>query len=257
MNAVYSVVFWFALAVTSVVMFLGAVLIWALTLPFDRDRRVLHQYTCFWGHMYFTFNPFWRARVEHRDRLPRRGAAVLVANHEGLGDILLLFGLYRPFKWVAKASTFKLPLIGWNMALNQYVPLVRGNKESIAVMMADCERWLDRGVPVMMFPEGTRSPDGNVQAFKDGAFRLAVAKKCPVIPIVVTGSADTLPKHGWVMKARSRCRVRVLEPVPFDRFGEDVAALRDGVRQIIIEEKARLLEEQAFFLPEKVARRAG
>jgi 1-acyl-sn-glycerol-3-phosphate acyltransferase len=109
--------------------------------------------------------------------------------------------------------------------------------------MAECEGWLDRGVPVMMFPEGTRSPDGNVQAFKDGAFRLALAKKCPVIPIVITGSADTLPKHGWVMKTYSRCQVRVLEPVPYDRFGDDVGALRDGVRAMIIEEKARMLGE--------------
>jgi len=243
-NAAYSILFWLALALTSPPMFVLAVLIWLVTLPFDRNGRVLHQFTCFWGFMYFAFNPTFRATVEHRERLPWRGPAVLVANHEGMGDILLLFGLYRPFKWVSKAAAFRLPFIGWNMSLNRYVSLVRGDKQSIAKMMAECEAWLERGVPVMIFPEGTRSPDGNVQAFKDGAFKLAIAKKCPVIPIVITGSSEALPKHGWVMKAFNRCRVKVLEPVPWDRYGEDVARLRDGVRQIIIDEKARMLGEE-------------
>ncbi len=253
MNKAYSVAFWFALATTSTVMFVGAVLLWLVTLPFDPDKRVLHQYTCFWGHMYFHFNPTWTTKIEGRQKLPKRGAAVYVSNHESLGDILILFGLYRPFKWVSKQAAFRLPLIGWNMSLNNYVSLVRGNKESIAKMMAECERWLDRGVPVMIFPEGTRSPDGNIQAFKDGAFRLAIAKKVPIYPIVITGSADTLPKHGWVVHHRSFCRVKVLDPVPWDKFGPDVEALRDGVRQIIVDEKARMLAENSGGAPRLAA----
>ena len=72
--------------------------------------------------------------------LPWRGAAVLAANHESLGDILVLYGLYRPFKWVSKASVFKVPILGWNMRLNRYVSLVRGDKISIAKMMAEPQR---------------------------------------------------------------------------------------------------------------------
>ncbi|MFT3836859.1 MAG: lysophospholipid acyltransferase family protein [Myxococcaceae bacterium] len=252
-NKLYSVAFWFALASTSLVMFVGAVFLWFVTMPFDPDRRILHLYTCFWGHMYFHFNPTWTTRVEGRQKLPWRGGAVLVSNHESLGDILILFGLYRPFKWVSKQASFRLPLIGWNMTLNNYVSLVRGNKESIAKMMAECERWLDRGMPVMIFPEGTRSPDGNIQAFKDGAFRLAIAKKVPIYPIVVTGSADTLPKHGWVVQSRSFCRVRVLDPVPWNVCGENVEALRDHVRQIIVDEKARMLAENPGASPRLAA----
>ena len=240
-NRIYSFLFWSWLCISCMVMFVGALLIRGLTLPFDRDGKVLHLYTCFWGHIYFHFNPTWRASIEHRERLPWHGSAILVANHERLGDILLIFGLYRPFKWVSKASVFKTPFLGWNMRLNQYVPLTRGNKDSIGKMMADCEKWIDRGVPIMMFPEGTRSPDGEIQPFKDGAFKMAIDKRVPVIPIVITGSADTLPKHGWVMQAFNDCRVRVMEPVPWDRFGDDVGALRDGVRQMIITERARML----------------
>jgi 1-acyl-sn-glycerol-3-phosphate acyltransferase len=126
------------------------------------------------------------------------------------------------------------------MSLNRYVKLVRGNKESIAKMMDECEAWLARGVPVLLFPEGTRSPDGEVQPFKDGAFRLATKMKCPVIPIAITGTSRTLPKHGFLLETRADCIVRVLPPIPSDAFGDDVGALRDHVREVIMAEKVRI-----------------
>ena len=245
LKVIFSILFWTFFVASSAVLFLGAVVVFALTWPFDRQGRVLHLYSCFWAVLYFYVNPLWSLSVEGRERLPWKGPAVLVANHESLGDILVLFALYRPFKWVSKQSVFNAPFLGWNMRLNGYVPLKRGDKESIAKMMAACERWLERGVPVMMFPEGTRSPDGQVKAFKDGAFRMALSKQCPVIPVVLAGTSHTLPKHGFVMSERSRCRVRVLEPVPVERFGNDVEALKAHVRELIIEGKARLLAEMA------------
>ncbi len=234
---VYSVIYWLLFVTTCAVLFCGALVVFALTYPFDRNRLVLHLYSCAWAHFLFEVNPGWRMRVENRERLPWKGPAVIVANHQSLGDILILFGLYRPFKWVSKASVFKVPFLGWNMRMNGYVGLVRGNKESIVRMMADCERWLDRGVPVLLFPEGTRSPDQHVQPFKDGAFRLAAKKNVPIIPIAITGSADTLPKHGLVVTLRSRCVVRVLEPVDPSQFGGDVERLRDFVRERILDAK--------------------
>ena len=218
---------------------MGAVVIWALTRPFDPDGRVLHLYSCFWARHYLYVNPLWSLRVQGREHLPWRGSAVLVANHESLGDILVVFGLYRPFKWVSKAENFKLPFLGWNMRLNRYVPLVRGDRESVLRMLAQCEMWLERGVPVLMFPEGTRSPDGQVKAFKDGAFALAKKRGCPIIPVVLTGTARTLPKHGLVMQAAARCHLQVLPPVDPAAFA-DVPSLREHVRSLIIAEKARL-----------------
>jgi 1-acyl-sn-glycerol-3-phosphate acyltransferase len=151
---------------------------------------------------------------------------------------------------VSKASNFGIPFIGWNMRLNRYVSLVRGDKESIARMVQACEEWLDRGVPVLLFPEGTRSPDGEVRAFKDGAFRMAIGRQVPVIPIVLSGTGDVLPKHGWVMRGTARCRVRVLPPVDPRTFAEDVAALREHVRALIVAEKARLDREGTTAAPD-------
>jgi 1-acyl-sn-glycerol-3-phosphate acyltransferase len=94
-----------------------------------------------------------------------------------------------------------------------------------------------------MFPEGTRSEDGEVKPFKDGAFRLAISRQCPVFPIVVVGTANTLPKHGLLLEPRADCIVRVLPPVAPARFGADVEALRDHVRELIIAEKRRIEAE--------------
>jgi len=240
MRAAFSALFWAYLALGCIPLFLVAVVVWLVTLPFDRNGRVLHLYSCFWAQLFFWSNPFWRLRVEGRQHLPWRGAAVLVSNHASLADILVLFGLWRPFKWVSKASNFAIPFIGWNMRLNRYVPLVRGDKDSIARMVQTCEEWLERGVPVLLFPEGTRSPDGEVRAFKDGAFRMAIDRQVPLIPIALSGTGDVLPKHGWVMRGTARCRVRVLPPVDPRTFGGDVSALREHVRGLIVAEKARL-----------------
>lgn len=243
MRQFFSFLFWAFFALSCVVLFFGAMAIFLLATPFDRNRRLLHLYSCAWAQLYFWVNPLWSLRVEGRENLPWEGPAVLVSNHESLGDILVLFGLYRPFKWVSKQSVFNVPFLGWNMRLNGYVGLVRGNRESVVKMLEACERWLRRGVPILMFPEGTRSPDGEVKAFKDGAFQLAVKLGCPVIPIALNGTARSLPKHGFVLREPAACHVRVLPPVDTTRFGGDVAALRDHVRERIIAEKAALVLE--------------
>ncbi len=237
---IFSVLYWSFWAVSSALLFFVALAIFLVTYPFDRNRKVLHLFSCFWAQLYFYVNPFWRCTVYHRDRLPWRGPAVLVANHESLCDILVLFGLYRPFKWVSKASVFRAPFLGWNMKLNGYVGIVRGDVNSRERMMSECKAWLSRGVPVLLFPEGTRSTDGEVQAFKDGAFRLALEAKVPVIPIAITGTANTLPKHGFVLNNKSDCRVEVLAAVPTEQFGADFAALREHVRALIIDGKRAL-----------------
>ncbi|PRP94864.1 lysophospholipid acyltransferase family protein [Enhygromyxa salina] len=240
-QVVFATVWWLTFGLVCMVMFLGATACFVLTVPFDRRRVVQHLYSCFWAQIMFYLNPFWRLRITGRAKLPWRGKAVLVSNHESLGDILVLFGLYRPYKWVSKAAVFRSPFLGWNMHYNGYVPLRRGDKASIIEMSQRCHAWLAKDMPILMFPEGTRSPDAEVKAFKDGAFRLAIEANCPVYPIVLTGTADTLPKHGLRVKIAAKCHVQVMDPVDPSQFQGDVAAFRDHVRALIIAEKARML----------------
>src|SRR5262245_33713750 len=173
-RTVFSLLFWAFMAVSSLLLFPIAVLVWAVTSPFDRRLAWQHRFTCWWASLYTWLNPSWRVRVEGREKIRPGTAYVMVANHQSFLDILVLFRLFAHFKWVAKAEMFRIPAIGWNMYLNRYIILRRGDRDSIARMMTACEDALRAGSSIMIFPEGTRSPDGRLKAFKHGAFTLAL-----------------------------------------------------------------------------------
>ena len=232
-----SALFWTVIVLTCPVFFAGALAVWVLTVAFDRRLVALHLYSSAWAVFYVRINPLWRLRVSGRDRLPWRGGAVLVANHASLVDILVLFDLFRPFKWVSKAEIFRVPIIGWNMRLNGYVPLIRGSGSSVRRMLSRCGDLLDAGSPVLIFPEGRRTDDGQLQPFKDGAFELAVRHRVPVFPIAVHGTRRALPKHGLVLREHVIARVKVLAPLDPAHFPTP-AALRDAARAQIAAELA-------------------
>lgn len=227
---ILSLGFWTFMVVSSALLYPVALLIWAAT-PFDHRGVVLHRFTCFWASLYTWINPAWRICVEGREKIRRNTAYVMVANHQSLLDILVLFRLFAHFKWVSKVENFRVPFIGWNMSLNRYIKLRRGSRESVARMMRACERSLRKGSSVIIFPEGTRSPDGCLQDFKHGAFTLAQRARVPVLPIVVDGTAKALPKRGFVLQGRHTIHLRVLDEIPYASFaGQPVEALIRDVR---------------------------
>lgn len=125
--------------------FAGALVITAATAAFDPRRAWLHLYTCLWGGHYALLMPGWRVRVRGREHIARDGVYVLCSNHQSHVDTLVLFTLFRHFKWVAKASVFRVPFIGWNMTLNRYIALRRGDTASIAAMLRACRDNLEAG----------------------------------------------------------------------------------------------------------------
>ena len=235
-----SVIYWASLGLSSFALFPIAVLIWLVTSLFDRRRWLLHRFTCFWASLYSWLNPAWPVEVLGREKIRPDETYVMVSNHLSLLDILVLFRLFTHFKWVSKIENFRLPLVGWNMRLNRYIELIRGDRESVTMMLAECRRTLLEGSSIMMFPEGTRSPDGRLRSFKQGAFELALDTKRPILPIVVQGTADALPKRGIVLRGRHRIRVTVLDEVPYESFADrSVAELTDRVRSLIADHLSR------------------
>ena len=233
---IYSTVFWLFLVLSSIALFPVAALIWAATVLFDKRLAILHQFTCFWGSLYTFVNPLWPVTITGRDKIEPGATYVMVANHLSLLDILVLFRIYKHFKWVSKIENFRLPCIGWNMTLNRYIPLRRGDKDSIRQMMDACEKTLRSGSSIMMFPEGTRSKTGVLQPFKTGAFELALNTGVPLLPIVLAGTSDALPKRGFVLRGRHPITITVLDPIPPERFrGLDAKALTEQVRQIFVD----------------------
>jgi len=234
LRAGQSLLFWAFLVTSSAALFPVATAIWLLTLPFDRRKFLLHRFTCFWASLYTWLNPAWPVTIHGRKHFDERIPSVLVANHLSLLDILVLFRLFRHFKWVSKVENFRVPFIGWNMTLNGYVRIERGKKTSVLAMFQNCERRLAEGSSIMMFPEGTRSSSGRLRSFKTGAFQLALRTRSPIIPIALHGTAEALPKRGFVLRGRHPIEVTVLEPIPFERFEDaSVEDLTAHVRDLI------------------------
>jgi 1-acyl-sn-glycerol-3-phosphate acyltransferase len=243
MTTAFSILYWTLVVPSLIVFFAVAVLLWLATLPFDPNRKLLHRYTCWWGLLYVRCLPGCRIKVEGRDKIAPDTAYVMVANHQSMTDIMSLSALATPFKWVSKKEAFRLPFIGWNMYLNQYVSVDRGNIRNVRRTLGECKAWLQRGMSLMMFPEGTRSKDGAIHEFHTGSFKLAADCGCPVLPIVVDG---TLPIYRcWkVMAFPGTITIRVLDPVTIEQAGGNVPAFCDLVFERMKQELAAIREQK-------------
>ena len=238
MNRIFSLCYWLFVGITSIPLFMVACLIRLATLPFDPRGRLLHRYTCWWAALYLRCLPGCRLLVLGRDKIPPNRALVFVANHQSTADIMALSALAVPFKWVSKKEVFRLPFVGWNMWLNRYVCVDRGNLRIVAKTMEVCRQWLRGGVPLMIFPEGHRSTNGELLKFHSGAFKLAAECNCAVFPIVVDGTGPIY--RGWRVSAfPGIVTIRVLEPLTLAQFDGKVDRLREETFQRM---RAALLE---------------
>jgi 1-acyl-sn-glycerol-3-phosphate acyltransferase len=219
-NRLISISFIIFIALSSIVFFLLACLIWCLTRPFDKRLALLHQFTSFWAALYIWTMPAWSVRVIDRHKIRKNVSYMVVSNHQSQLDILVAFCLFFHFKWVSKAEVFQLPFIGWNMVLNQYIRIKRGSKESAEQMKQKCEQAIARGSSVYFFPEGTRSRDGIMRPFKPGAFIIAQKMQIPILPIAINGSKNALPRHSINFHGRHNMRIKVLDEIPYADFKE-------------------------------------
>ena len=222
---------WLAIMLVVVVGFFLQAVLAIFTLPFDRRRYVCGRFFRLEAVVSSWLVPTWHFGVHGAPRAPA-GRTVVVSNHESNADPFLISHLPWEMKWLGKASLFTTPIIGWSMWLAGDIPVHRGEKSSAASAMALCARWLERGVPVMIFPEGTRSLDGKMLPFKNGAFRLALETGADVLPIAVSGTRESLPKHSWKFGS-ARARVTVGRPIP--TAGLSLEALKTQAREQIEE----------------------
>jgi 1-acyl-sn-glycerol-3-phosphate acyltransferase len=246
LRVLVSIVYWIcAFAVT--VVFFAICTTFALALyPFDKTRRAAQLFSTIYNVVLFRLNPQWRLRVLGRERYGR-GPYVICPNHQSFVDIFALGALHGQWRWVAKRSLLRTPFLGWAMWAVGNIGLVRGDKASGERMLGECRRWLGWGVSVVIFPEGTRSRDGELLPFKHGAFTLAIATGTSVLPIAIDGSRDALRKGGFDVTARSDVVVSVLDPIDAAPFvaTNDVEGLKAATRAAIAAEIARLRSERA------------
>jgi 1-acyl-sn-glycerol-3-phosphate acyltransferase len=245
MRLIASVLYWNYFFLMSAVFCAAAAIACLLTAPFDRRRRLVHKVASLWGFSYIWCNPFWKCELRGLENIDPDATYVLVANHQSFWDIMLLYGLNRHFKWVSKESILKIPFIGWNMRLNEYVSVARTDRSSIKSMLSACRKWLRLGSSVMIFPEGTRSLDGELGEFRDGAFKLACDCDVPVVPIVLDGTFDLMPRGTFLLNFSGTLRVQVLKPIAPADCDQKSRQLRDRTRALMRDTLHSMRQEHA------------
>ena len=211
-DLILSAIRWFLVGVVTLIVFVP-VLITSLASPvIDRDRKYLHPLISFWAKATLFVCPLMRVHLEGTHQLKPDATYVLVANHQSIADIVAVLHLQHPFKFIAKRDLFWIPFFGWALSLAGYIPLIRGNQKSGKEAIQKASNYLKRGASVLLFPEGTRSPNGEIQSFKVGAFKLSSELNLPVVPIVIHGTRDFLPKGSRLFQRRVRVTVKVGAP---------------------------------------------
>src|ERR1022692_3508352 len=209
---------------------------------FDREPRRLRTGRWFrkLGRVLAGVNP-WRIHISGGENLHANQVYVVVSNHQSLADIPLISHLKLDTKWLAKAELFRVPLVGWMLRMAGDVPVERSDRRKSAKALLQCARYLRQHCSVVFFPEGTRSPDRRVLPFNEGPFQLAIREHIPILPLVVDGSGAALPRNSWIFGKTQDIYLRILEAVSVDGWSiKQVPALRDAVRQRIVDELDRL-----------------
>lgn len=192
-----------------------------------------HSMAGMWGRTMFRIIPGWHVKVEGRENIPANNdPVVMVANHESLVDILVVYFLKMQFRWLSKESVMRIPILGRAMRVCGHIPLKRGDKSSHEVALRASAEWLQRGISMFFFPEGTRSETpGQMRPFKVGAFKLSAECGVDVLPIALTGAGKVFRKGGKLPDAAT-VKIKVLPRTR--RFeGETYEAYASRVRSSI------------------------
>jgi 1-acyl-sn-glycerol-3-phosphate acyltransferase len=157
-----------------------------------------------------------------------------MSNHQGIYDIFALLGhLPYQFKWLAKKELFSVPFLGWTMAAVGYISIDRGGTRDTVEAMNQAAQKIRDGMSVVIFPEGSRSPDGLIQPFKKGGFTLAIKSKVPIVPVAISGSRAIMPKDK-LTAISGEIRILVGRPIETENSAlKDREVLMKKVRETI------------------------
>lgn len=194
--------------------------LWLLTVWWDRRRLVAGRFFRVCAVAAIRVNPFWSVRFEGHLPEDRDRPYVVVCNHESLADVVVVGCLPWEMKWLSKRAILRIPFLGLMMRMVGDVAVRRRDAESRSLAYAKLRRWLERGVPIIIFPEGTRARTPELLPFRDGAFRLALETGTPILPLALSGTRKALAR-GSLVFGRARAVVRILDPIEVPRAPDD------------------------------------
>lgn len=230
MKLILSILIWIMCLLVTIAAFLAILCCVILFFPFDKQRRIAHAQGYWWSDILFALNPFWKLKVQGLENIDHKKTYVIVANHQSMADIILIYKTRMQFKWVAKSSLFNVPFLGWSMSLAQYMKLTRGKFSSVKEAYLEASDFLQNNMSVLFFPEGTRNSEGKIKEFQNGAFKLAIQERKPILPIAISGTGAALPKGNWIFKNRVFCKLTIFPEIDTTNFEpRDFAQLKNLV----------------------------
>ena len=164
-----------------------------------KGADILHSLGRLWSRIIFLAAGI-RLHIRGQANIPRGEPAVFASNHQSQFDIPALYlALPIQFRFVVKQELFRIPLFGQAMKRAGYVPIDRSGGKNAVKSLREAVRRIQAGASVVVFPEGTRSPDGRLLPFKGGVLLLALRAGVPIVPVGIRGSHKVLPKGSlWV-----------------------------------------------------------
>jgi 1-acyl-sn-glycerol-3-phosphate acyltransferase len=212
---------------------------------FDRRGHVAHRCARLWSRLILKTTGVSVA-VEGLDRI-RPGTFVFVSNHQSIYDIPVIFAtLPYQLRIIAKASLARFPVLGWHLKRGGHLFVDRRNPDRAGILA----RWralVSEGLSLIIFAEGTRSPDGHVARFKAGSFLLAIEAGLPIVPLAVVGTRQVMPK-GRLRTEPAHVRLIVHDPIRPPAIEapttQDAKVLADRVHRIVADTVEKLQNDR-------------
>lgn len=203
-----------------------------ISLAFDRSGNSIHSIGALWSRI-LLFLSGVTVEIKGAENLFQDRPQILASNHRGAFDILALQGFIPiQFRWVAKKSLFKIPIIGWSMSLAGYVSIDREKAGSAYKSIERAAEKVKKGASVLIFPEGTRNAAGSLLPFKRGGFLLAIKSGVPIVPVSIRGTENLMKKESILIRPGA-VKVVIGKPIPVSDADEKL--LMEMVRKAIEE----------------------
>ena len=183
-------------------------------------------------------SPGWKINIEGAEKFDPEIPTVFIANHQSFLDMALTYHLPWQMKWVSKRSLALIPVMGWLVWLTGHLTINRSSKSALKRLDNLVQPLKDK-IPVMIFPEGTRTLDGDLKRFKNGAFLLAHEYGFNIQPMVLNGGHIAMRSGSKIVEPNVNFSISILDPIPTSEF-KDINTLKDHAYQLIDKELKRI-----------------
>lgn len=229
----YSVAMFMTLTVASAITVVGL---------FDKRGVIFWPLIRLWGFMIRKGGGISHLEIIGRDRIPNDTGVIFMPNHESHLDPPIMMNVSPyPIRFIAKASLFRIPFLGWAMWSAGMVPIDRSNREKAFASIDRATEMIKAGKNVLVFPEGTRTTDGELGPFKKGGFVMAARGGVPIVPVGIAGTRHIMPP-GIMIQNAGPAVVVVGEPISTVGYDEDTKA----ELMAIVEQRIAELREEAY-----------